>query len=81
MELFDQEDRSNAPLADRMRPRSLDEYVGQAHLVGPGSLLRTAMVEGHLFSMIFWGPPGSGKTTLARLVAADIKTPVHYTSF
>ncbi|MDX9821488.1 MAG: replication-associated recombination protein A [Syntrophales bacterium] len=81
MELFDQEDRSNAPLADRMRPRSLDEYVGQAHLVGPGSLLRTAMAEGRLFSMIFWGPPGSGKTTLARLVAADIKTPVHYTSF
>ncbi len=81
MELFDQEDRTNAPLADRMRPRSLDEYVGQAHLVGPGSLLRTAMAEGRLFSMIFWGPPGSGKTTLARLVAADIKTPVHYTSF
>ena len=58
-----------APLADRLRPRSLDEFVGQAHLLGPGKPLRLAFESGKPHSMILWGPPGVGKTTLARLMA------------
>ena len=57
------------PLADRMRPRSLDEIIGQEHLLGPGRVLRAAIESGELHSMILWGPPGSGKTTLASLMA------------
>jgi len=58
-----------APLAERMRPRTLDEILGQDHLLGPGRVLRQAIERGPLHSMILWGPPGSGKTTLARLMA------------
>ena len=60
---------AGAPLADRMRPRTLDEMVGQSHLVGPGKVLRRSLEEGKLHSMILWGPPGTGKTTLALLMA------------
>src|SRR5574337_188197 len=62
-----------APLADRMRPRTLQEYVGQEHLLGEGKLLRRAMEAGELPSLILWGPPGSGKTTLAFLLAERCK--------
>jgi len=64
---------SRAPLATRMRPRSLDELVGQEQVVGPGTLLRRAIEADRLSSLILWGPPGSGKTTLARIVAATTK--------
>jgi putative ATPase len=57
------------PLADRMRPRRLTEYIGQQHFLKPGKPLYEAIKSGHLHSMIFWGPPGSGKTTLARIIA------------
>jgi putative ATPase len=57
------------PLADRMRPRRLEEFVGQSHILGPGRGLRRAIEEGHPHSMAFWGPPGTGKTTLARMIA------------
>lgn len=61
--------KREAPLADRMRPRTLDELVGQDHLLGQGKLLRQAIESDHLPSMILWGPPGSGKTTLAMIIA------------
>src|ERR1700675_1346402 len=57
------------PLADRLRPQTLEEFVGQSHLLGAGAPLRRALESGHPHSMILWGPPGTGKPTLARLVA------------
>jgi putative ATPase len=63
-----------APLAERMRPQKLADYIGQQHLLGKGCLLRRAIEADKLFSMIFWGPPGSGKTTLARIFANETKS-------
>jgi putative ATPase len=68
-----------APLAERMRPRDLDEFVGQEHILGKGRVLRKAIEKGELFSLILWGPPGSGKTTLARIIAA--RTKARFVSF
>lgn len=77
MDLFEANRReqlaSRAPLATRMRPRTLDELVGQEHLVGSGTLLRRAIEQDRLSSLILWGPPGSGKTTLARIIANTTK--------
>jgi putative ATPase len=63
------------PLAERMRPKNLDDYVGQKHLVGPGAVLRKAIESGSLPSMIFWGPPGVGKTTLAYIISQTLDRP------
>jgi len=66
-------DVAGQPLAARMRPTSLGEFVGQEHLLGRGSALRTALEEGRPHSMILYGPPGTGKTTLARLLAVNAR--------
>jgi len=67
------EKRVNNPLANRIRPRNLDEYIGQKHILGKGKALRNMLESGNLTSMIFWGPPGVGKTTLAMIIASMIK--------
>ena len=69
MTLFTENEKSTAPLADRMRPRTLEEFYGQEHIVGPGRLLRRAIEADRLTSSIFYGPPGCGKTTLASIIA------------
>ncbi len=65
------------PLAERMRPRTLDEYVGQKHLVGKGAVLRNMVDSGRISSFILWGPPGVGKTTLAQIIANKLETPFY----
>ena len=65
-------ENSLAPLPERLRPHNLDEYVGQKHLVGKGSILRNMIESGNLSSFILWGPPRVGKTTLARIVATSL---------
>jgi putative ATPase len=78
MDIFDYHARkaaeSSRPLAERMRPRNISEFVGQDHVVGDGSLIRHAIEEDRIFSMLFWGPPGCGKTTLARIIAGETRS-------
>src|SRR3989338_8616876 len=62
----------NTPLAERLRPKTLDEFIGQEHLVGKGKPIRTMLESGRITSMILWGPPGCGKTSLARLIASYV---------
>jgi putative ATPase len=83
MDLFDYHSQADPegrrPLAERMRPRRLAEFIGQAQAVGEGSLIRLAAEQDRVFSMILWGPPGCGKTTLARIIAADTRS--HFVHF
>ncbi|MQF70282.1 AAA family ATPase, partial [SAR202 cluster bacterium AD-804-J14_MRT_500m] len=82
MDLFDERrkrrESEHAPLAARMRPRSFEEFLGQTHVIGPGKVLREAIEADTTPSLILWGPPGSGKTTLALLIAS--KTNSHFAS-
>lgn len=71
MSLF--ENNLSQPLAARLRPKTLEEYVGQTHLLGKGKVLRRLIESDQISSMIFWGPPGVGKTTLARIIANTTK--------
>ena len=68
---------SHPPLAERMRPSKLDELVGQEHLTGPNGVIRKAIKSGNIPSMILWGPPGVGKTTIANIIANEVKKPFH----
>ncbi len=83
MDLFEYSAKKAAqpsrPLADRMRPRNLDEFIGQDHIVGKQTLIRHAIEQDRIFSMIFWGPPGCGKTTLARIIADGTRS--HFVHF
>jgi putative ATPase len=83
MDLFEKDKKQKGvgrtPLADRMRPETLDEFVGQKHILEKGSVLRKAIEEDKIQSVIFWGPPGTGKTTLAHVIAKD--TGAHFISF
>ena len=83
MDLFEhsarQSEKINRPLADRMRPETLAGFVGQGHVVGRGTLIRSAIEDDRIFSMILWGPPGCGKTTLARIIANETRS--HFVSF
>ncbi len=68
---------SNQPLAERLRPKTLEDYIGQEHLVGKNAVLRKMIESGNLSSLILWGPPGVGKTTLARIIANTLERPFH----
>ena len=67
----------STPLAERLRPQNLDEFICQEHLVGKGAVLRRMIESGRIPSIIFWGPPGVGKTTLANIIANTIKAPFY----
>ena len=83
MDIFDYHAKkaadSSRPLAERMRPGNLDQFSGQLHVVGEGSLIRNAIEQDRIFSMILWGPPGCGKTTLARIIATETRS--HFVHF
>jgi putative ATPase len=83
MDLFDYQAQkmsdASKPLADRMRPKNLTEFIGQTHVLGQGSLIQRAIERDRIFSMILWGPPGCGKTTLARIIANETRS--HFTHF
>jgi putative ATPase len=72
--------QDTAPLAERLRPSKLEDLIGQEHLVGPNGILRKSIESGRIPSMILWGPPGTGKTTLANIIANQVKTPFHMLS-
>jgi putative ATPase len=72
-DLFARPGQAYQPLAARMRPQTLVQYLGQDHILGPGKPLRVALEQGHLHSMILWGPPGVGKTSLARLITGQME--------
>ncbi len=72
--------QSKIPLAERMRPSKLEDLIGQEHLVGPEGIIRKAIVTGNVPSMILWGPPGVGKTTIANIIANEVKRPFHMLS-
>jgi putative ATPase len=71
---------STSPLAERMRPARLEDLIGQEHLVGPNGIIRRAIETGNVPSMILWGPPGVGKTTIANIIANEVKRPFHMLS-
>src|SRR6185503_11700814 len=68
---------STSPLAERMRPARLEDLIGQKHLTGPDGIIRRAIQAGNVPSMILWGPPGVGKTTIANIIANEVKLPFH----
>ena len=71
---------ASIPLAERMRPQNLSHYIGQEHLVGPGAILRKSIENNSIPSIIFWGPPGVGKTTLAGIIAKELRRPFYILS-
>ena len=73
--IFAKKKKMSQPLAERLRPRTLDNYIGQSHLVGEGAILRKMIDSGRITSFILWGPPGVGKTTLAQIVATRLEVP------
>jgi putative ATPase len=72
--LQEENEEQYQPLAARMRPRKLDQFIGQQHILAPGKALYQAISQGNMHSMVFWGPPGVGKTTLARIIAATTES-------